>query len=227
MGLLKREHVELLVGIGVLVLGLGLLGFTFTQALAVARAPGEFLDDQFPQEPTLQGPTASFTWDTNDLEATVVDTSRPGDGAIASWDWNFGDGTRVSGPNPSPHTYANASVYQVTLIVRDVNGKESRALSQVQTVPAQVRSGDSMGDPTAGLDLSLDFGSMLRPVAFSLLTFGMFSVMAIVGSAVTRAGWNLIKPKPETVRVRMKPRQLTQAFEDDMRGYNVVPPPPM
>lgn len=226
MGSVKRGHVELLVGILVLALGLGLLAFTFSRALSIASAPGDFFQSQYPQEPPRRGPSASFSWDSNDLEASVMDTSRPGDASITSWDWNFGDGTRVSGQNAGPHPYGNASVYQVTLIVRDANGMEGRALAQVEAAPLQRRSGESLGDPTAGFAPSFDLSSLLRPVAFSFLTFGMYAVMAIVGSAVTRAGWNMVKPRPETVQVRLKPRHLTPSFED-AQAYNVMPPPPM
>jgi len=226
MAFLKREHAELLIGIGVLALGLGLLLFTFSHALAIATAPGDFFRGQFPQQ-TPQGPIASFTWDTNGSNTTTVqDTSRQGDVAIASWDWNFGDGARVSGRNPGPHTYANASVYQVSLIIRDDNGKESRAIAQVQAVPMQPRSGDSLADPTAGLQLSFDLSGILQPVAITFLTFGMYVVLTMVGGAVTRAGWNMIKPKPETIRVRMRPKYLTQAMEEDPPSVVMLPPPP-
>src|SRR5436190_10795981 len=49
MAFLKRDHVELLLGLGVLALGLGLLVFTFSHALAIAAAPGDFFRSQFPQ----------------------------------------------------------------------------------------------------------------------------------------------------------------------------------
>jgi hypothetical protein len=223
---LNRGHVELLLGIGVLALGLGLLWFTFSQAMTIASAPGDYFQEQFPQAPTPpRGPSASFSWDSTNLTASVLDTSREGDSAIVSWDWNFGDGTRVPGRNPGPHTYSNASVYQVSLIIRDANGMEARAIAQVEAVPFQTRSGESLADPTAGLIPSFDLSDILRPVGFSFLTFGMYTIMAIVGSAVTRAGWNLIKPKPETIRVRLRPRHLTQAFEEDARSFNVPPPP--
>jgi len=226
MAFLKREHVELLIGIGVLALSLGLLLFSFSHALSIATAPGDFFRGQFPQQ-TPTGPSASFTWDTNGSNTTTVqDTSRQGDVAITSWDWNFGDGTRVSGRNPGPHTYPNASVYQVSLIVRDGNGKESRAVAQVQAVPMQPRSGDSLGDPTAGLQLGFDLSGILQPVAITFLTFGMYVVLAMVGGAVTRAGWNMIKPKPETIRVRLKPKHLTQAMEEDAPSVVMLPPPP-
>jgi hypothetical protein len=225
MAFLKREHVELLTGLGVLALGLGLLLFTFSHALAIATAPGDFFRSQFPQNQTPTGPTASFRWDSNDFNATVQDTSRQGDAAINSRQWDFGDGTRLSGPNPGPHRYSNASLYQVSLIVTDANGKESRAVAQVQIVPTQVRSGESVGDPTAGLNLNFDFGGILQPIAVTFLTFGMYVVLTLVGGAVTRAGWNMVKPKPETVRIRLKPRDLTQAIEQDSAPVRLPPPP--
>src|SRR5438093_9299651 len=226
MAVLKREHAELLIGIGVLALGLGLLLFSAPPAHANPPAPGDFFRGQFPQQ-TPQGPIASFTWDTNGSNTTTVqDTSRQGDVAIASWDWNFGDGARVSGRNPGPHMYANASVYQVSLIIRDDNGKERRAIAQVQAVPMQPRSGDSLAEPTAGLQLSFDLSGILQPVAITFLTFGMYVVLSMVGGAVTRAGWNMIKPKPEPIRVRLKPRQLTQTMEEDPPSMVMLPPPP-
>jgi len=226
MAFLKRDNVELLMGIGVLALGLGLLLFTFSHALAIASAPGDFFRSQFPQNQAPAGPTASFSWNTGGFNATVLDTSRKGDVAITSWQWDFGDGTRMTGQNPGPHTYANPSVYQVSVIVRDGNGKEARALAQVEAVPAQTRSGESLADPTAGANLNFDFSGILQPVAITFLTFGMYVVLAIVGGAVTRAGWNMVKPKPETIRVRLKPSHLTQALEEDP-ARSAPPPPPI
>jgi PKD domain len=225
MALLKRDHMDLLLGIGVLALGLGLLVFTFSHALALAGSPGDFLRSQMPQNQTPKGPSASFRWDSNGFNVTVADTSQQGDVAITSWQWDFGDGSRPSGQSPGVHTYANPGLYQASLIVRDGNGKESRAFAQVDVVPMQTRSGESAADPTAGLSLNFDLSGILQPVAIVLLTGAMYIVLAIVGGTVTKAGWNLIKPKPETVRVRMKPRQLTQAFEEDAARAAMPPPP--
>jgi len=43
------------------------------------------------------------------------------DGAIASYEWNFGDGTTGSGPSPN-HAFATGSTYSVTLTVTDTDG---------------------------------------------------------------------------------------------------------
>jgi PKD domain len=225
MAFLKRDQIDLLLGIAVLALGLGLLVFTFSHALALAASPGDFLRSQLPQNSTPAGPAASFRWDSNGFNLTVQDTSKAGAAAIASWQWDFGDGSRQSGQNPGMHTYANAGLYQASLIVLDGNGKESRAFAQVDVVPMQTRSGESTVDPTAGLNLNFDLGGILQPVAIVLLTGAMYVVLAIVGGMVTKAGWNLIKPKPETVRIRMKPKQLTQAFEEDAARASIPPPP--
>jgi hypothetical protein len=216
----------MLLGLAVLALGIGLLLFTFSHALAIASAPGDFFRSQVLQNQAPKGPAASFRWDTNDFNATLQDTSRQGDAAITSREWDFGDGTRVSGPSPGPHRYTNASVYQASLIVRDANGKESRAMAQVQVVPRQIRSGESLGDPTAGVNLTFDLSGILQPVAITFLTFGMYVVMTMVGGAITRAGWNMVKPKPETIRVRLKPRDLTRAMEQDTGTVIAYPPPP-
>ncbi len=225
MAFLKRDHLDLLLGIGVLALGLSLLVFTFSHALALAGSPGDFLRTQMPQNQTPKGPAASFRWDSNGFNVTVADTSKQGDAAIVSWQWDFGDGSRQSGPNPGVHAYASAGVYQASLIVRDGNGKESRAFAQVDVVPMQIRSGVSAVDPTAGLNLNFDLSGILQPLAIVLLTGAMYMVLAIVGGMVTKAGWNLVKPKPETVRVRMKPKEFTQVFEEDAAKMAMPPPP--
>jgi PKD repeat protein len=53
-----------------------------------------------------------------------TDSTDP-DGTIVSYDWAFGDGSTGSGATPS-HTYASPGVYDVTLLVTDNDGAESR-----------------------------------------------------------------------------------------------------
>jgi len=231
---LKRDFLDLLLGIGFLAVGLVILLFTFSQALALATNPGPFLQDQLPDsQPGARGPTASFDWNGLGLDISFTDRSTQGDAQITSWDWNFGDGGTSNTQNPT-HTFASPSSWQVSLIVRDANGEESRAFGQVTVAPSQPSSGVSMGDPTAGLNVDLSFGDILLPIAVTMLTFGLYVVMAIVGGMITKAGWNLVKPKPETIRVRLKPKDLTQAFQEDTAAMAAaaqaqaapLPPPP-
>ena len=216
---MKRDLIELLMGVGVLALGIGVLLFTFSQALGLAQNPGDFLRAQVPADP--RGPTSTFDWTANDLVLSVADASNRGDAPIVEWSWDFGDGTRVTGPNPGTHPYASSSVYNVTLVVRDQNGLESTSFAPVQAIAGETRSGRSVGNPFEG-GLGLDLGGIILPLAVGFLVFGLHLVMAIVGGMITRAGGNIVKPKPETIKVRLKPAHLTQAIEEDP----TLPPPP-
>lgn len=224
MGRLKRDLFELLLGIGILALGLVVILFTFTQAFAIATNPGEWIQGQVPQTEQPVGPTGSFDWASNSLTVTFTDTSRPGDAAIVSWDWDFGDGQGSNAQSPE-HSYPSNSVYNATLVVRDANGIESLAFAQVTAFLGETRSGRGMTNPFGeGLSIDFNVADMLLPVATVLLTFGLFLVMATIGGKIMMAGWSILKPKPETIRVRLKPKLLTQAIEDEARG--VGPPPP-
>lgn len=235
MVLLKRDLLELLLGIGVLALGLVILLFTFSQALSLAQNPGTFFQSQLPQSQQSQGPTASFTWQSDDFNATFQDTSRAGDAAINSWQWEFGDGGTFNGPNPPLHRYTSTGLKTVNLTVRDANNQESRAVGEVVIAPGTVNPGSSHPDLNAGLNIEINFGDILLPLAVGILTMGLYLVMALIGGMITKAGWNLIKPKPETIRVRLKPKHLTQAFEEDAAATAAqaspqvappIPPPP-
>ncbi len=72
-------------------------------------------------EPSNNPPTASFTYNTNDLTVTFTDASTDLDGTITSWSWNFGDGNTSTTQNPS-HTYATDGTYTVSLEVTDNDG---------------------------------------------------------------------------------------------------------
>jgi PKD repeat protein len=92
----------------------------FTDAFSIASAGGNV------------PPTASFTSSCSNLTC-AFDTaaSTDPDGTIASYAWNFGDGTSGTGPSPS-HAYAAAGSYNVTLTVTD-NGGATNATTQAVT----------------------------------------------------------------------------------------------
>jgi len=56
---------------------------------------------------------------------TFTDMSAPGDAAIVSWRWDFGDGNTSTQQNPT-NNYTNPGTYSVVLEVTDANGCEHR-----------------------------------------------------------------------------------------------------
>jgi len=70
--------------------------------------------------PPNQAPTANFSTSCTNLACSFTDTSTDGDGTVASWSWDFGDGTFSTLKNPS-HTFATEGTKTVTLQVRDNN----------------------------------------------------------------------------------------------------------
>ncbi len=68
-----------------------------------------------------QAPEAGFTFQVSGLDVAFTSTATDPDGTIASYAWNFGDGTTSTAKDPS-HTYANGAVRTVTLTVTDNQG---------------------------------------------------------------------------------------------------------
>jgi PKD repeat protein len=83
---------------------------------------------------TNQAPNAAFGWSANDLSVQFTDQSSDGDGTVAAWSWDFGDGSGSTEQNPQ-HNYADAATYSVTLTVTDDAGAPDMA-SQAVTVNA-------------------------------------------------------------------------------------------
>ncbi len=80
-------------------------------------------------------PTADFTMTCTYLACDLdASTSSDGDGTVAGWAWDFGDGTHGSGATTS-HTYASPGTYTASLVVTDDAGATDDA-STVRTVVA-------------------------------------------------------------------------------------------
>jgi PKD repeat protein len=102
---------------------------------------------QAPVEPDPTGPTASFSYAcvllVCDFNATA---SSGGDYSIASYAWDFGDGSTGQGMSPT-HTYTSGGTYMVTLTVTDTEDFEDS-----DTKPVTVSADD--GEVT-GIELSV------------------------------------------------------------------------
>ena len=75
-------------------------------------------------------PTAAFTSSVSGLSAAFTSTSSDADGSIASYAWEFGDGTTSTQQNPSK-TYASAGTYSVRLTVTDNDGASDSVTNPV------------------------------------------------------------------------------------------------
>ena len=72
--------------------------------------------------PANEAPTASFTSGSNALVASVDGSgSTDADGTVASYTWDFGDGSTGTGATAT-HTYAADGTYEVKLTVTDAEG---------------------------------------------------------------------------------------------------------
>lgn len=219
---MRREIADLVLGLVLLIFGIIVMLFVFSMAMNLAFNAGDYFNDQLPQEEDLQGPSAEFRWDTDDLNITFEDLSQEGDGNIVSWEWDFGDGNQDTGPDQS-HIYNNPGNYQITLRIEDDNDMRSTATGE-----AVIESGNQLsGSSTPGIgdfDFNVNFSNMLVPLAIALLVGTLFLVMFLVGAAITKAGWNILKPKPEKLKIKLKPKEIEIK---QVGTYAAAPPEPV
>lgn len=78
------------------------------------------------EPPGNNSPIANFSFSQQNRKLVIdfTDTSSDTDGAITTWNWNFGDNSTDTVQNPS-HTYLADGTYQVTLTVTDNGGKSN------------------------------------------------------------------------------------------------------
>lgn len=95
-------------------------------------------------------PVANFTW--NPLTPKVgevvtfdASSSIPSGGSIVDYEWNFGDGQTAFGQT-AEHTYADATIYTVTLNVTDSNGLWNTTQEQVHVLRDDVAIEDVVPD---------------------------------------------------------------------------------
>lgn len=101
---------------------------TYTVTLAVTDNDGatdsheaHVIVQPVPQSPN-KAPDADFDVNCAGLTCTFIDKSKDDDGFIASWRWDFGDGSPVSTEQYPIHAYSSSGKHPVVLIVTDDAG---------------------------------------------------------------------------------------------------------
>lgn len=91
----------------------------------------EFIDGLDGSGGNNEAPVANFTSSTSGMTVTFTDLSSDSDGSIASYNWDFGDGTTSTAANPSK-TYAGKGLYNVVLTVTDDDGGTASKMRRVK-----------------------------------------------------------------------------------------------
>ncbi|MFT3877002.1 MAG: PKD domain-containing protein [Propioniciclava sp.] len=135
--------------------------------------------------PPNQVPSASFATHTNGLALSVDGSaSSDPDGSIASYAWDFGDGSTGSGAQAS-HTYAASGTFIVTLKVTDDDGAESVTTRTVTVNALRVIAAD-------GFERSVASGWGSADVGGAWVTSGgaaAFSVADGAGKMLLQPSW--------------------------------------
>lgn len=110
---------------------------TFTVTLTVIDEDGSSNSSSMSITVLDSSPTADFSVSsyspTEGVSVTFTDLSAFTADAIVSWSWDMGDGTweNRTSAYPFQHTYVLNGIYQVTLVVRDIDGSHDSMTKQV------------------------------------------------------------------------------------------------
>ncbi len=194
-----------------IVAGVVLLGVVFFSAFAIVKDPGGSYDKWVPDE-GVEGPEASFDWASSDLVVEFVDTSSVGDAELERWAWNFGDGTESADPNPS-HRFPEDGEFAITLDVVDGNGLASQAETTVGVETGAENSGEGalgLSDLADSVIDAVERGAKGGGVV--LLVVGLFVVLTMVGGRLLRQGVRALRPIPDRISVKLRPKNLELAM---------------
>jgi PKD repeat protein len=185
-----------------------------------------------------KAPVAGFTSTVTDLEASVdASASTDTDGRIASFDWDFGDGSTGTGV-AATRTYAAAGTYQVSLTVTDDLGAQTtttRAVTVAErpnTAPTASFTADATGltvavDASASTDAdgsiasyAWDFGDGQTAVGASAsASYGTAGTFTIRLTVTDDAGATATTTKDVTVvPLNQKPVAAFTAQSADQRA---------
>ncbi|MBL8301065.1 MAG: PKD domain-containing protein [Rhodanobacteraceae bacterium] len=117
-------------------------------------------------------PTADIAAAVNDLTVAFTSTSTDRDGTLASYLWDFGDGSVTSTLAAPSHTYVSYGNKTVTLTVTDDDGATATysRIVNVRAPPAPLQNGVTMPGLSAGLNEELRF-TLAVPAGATNLSF--------------------------------------------------------
>ena len=134
-----------------------------------------------------QPPTAAFSATPTNLTVAFDGTaSSDPEGPVASYAWDFGDGTTGTGATPS-HTYATANTYTVSLTVKDGVGASSAPVTHPVTVtaPANQPPVAAFSSTSAGLVASFNGSASSDPEGATLTYSWDFGDGSAAGTGAT------------------------------------------
>lgn len=203
-------------GSALVTLGLVLFAVIGLVAFAIIRDPGGYYDDWVPDD-GIDGPEASYEWASAGLRVEFTDTSEIGDVPIDRWQWDFGGGDVSSEPNPT-HQFTEAGEWDVTLDVVDDNGRSSKAEGTVEVEAAGADAGDAsigLADMADKVVESVDRASKGGLVV--MLVIGLLIVLTLIGGRLVRYGVRLLRPGPDKIQVKLRPKELELAVADEVQ----------
>lgn len=109
----------------------------------------------------LEAPTAAFTSAVTDLSVAFDGSASAGaaGATIASYSWNFGDGSAAATGATATHAYATPGTYPATLTVVDNQGVSSAVTQQIVVQAANVLPTASFTSTVNGLSATVNGGA--------------------------------------------------------------------
>lgn len=203
---IKEETYGIIWGTILLVIGLAILLFVFTNALDAAQNPSSKLEQWVPEE--MKGPTGLFNWWSHDKSVEFSDVSVKGNSEISKWAWDFGDGYSSNEQNPN-HEYLAIGEYTVTLEVEDENGKSNIAKTRISLVEGGSNQGQTQSSMSLDLGLDLTFKRLMVSVVF----LAAFAIIVMVGGRILMAGCRLIRPNVKLFKMKVKPKEIDEKID--------------
>ena len=198
-----------------IVLGVGLLGVAFVAAFTIVRHPGTSFDQWVPVQ-EVQGPEAAFTWVSSDRRVELSDTSSLGDAELAGRVWDFGDGATSEKPNPT-HKYGEDGEYTIRLEVTDTAGLSSQAEAGIGVQTGTENSGQGeLGLTDLADSVTATVERLAKGIGVVLLVIGLFVVMVMAGGRLLKHGVRALRPIPERISVKVRPRDLEREVHLDL-----------